>query len=136
MNLVSVDIRDYLIDIGLCFLYSDEVDWSVVIGNLVDYPDKLVSITDSGGGNRVGLFDGSKQQNPNFDIRVRGIDYEEVGKKAYQLDESLDLVDVRSNIILSGRGYEGIYRLGDIYFLHFDERSRPVFGLNYNAKRY
>lgn len=104
-------------------------NWTLKVGKLVSTPDQLVVFYDTGG------------QNPNprwlvdfshVMVQVRGAasDYGAAYSKIRDVRDcllGLDSQDVGTNRLVS------ITCLGDISFLKYDDKERPLFSLNFRT---
>jgi hypothetical protein len=130
MNPPSEDIKDVLVDEGVG-VFAASSGWSITIAKMIDLPDDMITLYDSGGFDQTALFDGDSIQRPQLDIRVRSTDYETAYQKAVEIDGILNLIRASENDILGPLRYVGMIRSADIFFLNFDDKNRPIFGLTY-----
>lgn len=107
-------------------LPANNSDWPIFIGGLVPTPDEQIAITDSGG----------FTPNPRWILNYRSLQVLIRGKEwdyntAYQKAEAIQ--DVLLGLTPQTVGtdwWDGITGLGDINFIAYDDKERPVFSLN------
>lgn len=101
------------------------------ISAMPEEPDEAVCIYDSGGSNPE--YDYSYDR-PTFQIRVRGNagDY----RDAYALAAAIrDYLSPLADVTVGTTRYVGIFATGDIFFVGYDGRQRPILTMNFRAAR-
>lgn len=134
-NPVTEDIKDVLVDESIGG-FAASSGWSITIGKMVNDPDTMITLYDTGGFDQTALFGSDPLERPVIDIQIRASSYSTAYEKARAIDEILNLMDVSENAILSALNYVGIFRSTDIFFIGYDENNRPIFGMHYRIMRY
>ncbi len=94
--------------------------------------DPLIIIYNSGG------FDpeatGKVFRKPTVNVRVKGIDggYDTAYAKIIAVADALHQRDPET---VAGTRYSGIWQMGEVAFVEYDENSRPVFTANFRIHR-
>lgn len=111
-------------------LFTAGAGWTRVVGKLGDDPDQQVCFYDSGGMN----------PNAKWLLDYRSIQVVARGKpneygNAYSKIQAVKdtLLGLEPVTLVSGDRIDGITGIGDITFLHYDEKSRPVFSVNFRV---
>lgn len=102
--------------------------WSICVGRLLDSPDELLAIFDTGG-----FSPNTKWQLdfPTVQVIIRGgkDEYAEGYAKALSIKDALLGIDPKE--VETGVWWSGVTMLADIAFLKYDENSRPMFSVNF-----
>jgi hypothetical protein len=125
-------IQSILSTAGLGYVYpgtdTGNTGWPIVVGPVIDKPDRLISIRRTGG----------KTPNPahNIDypsvqVRVRGKVGEYVAADG-QARRIKDALLGKPSFDLGGDRWTGIWMIGDIVDLGQDENNRPAFAVNFS----
>ena len=120
----------YQISSQISSLVGGLTGWTLVIGKLPDSPNKAVCFYDTGGlsPNPAWLLDYRSIQ-----IVVRG-DPSTYGAAYDKIQDIRDtLLGMNPTTLVSGDRISGIIGIGDIMFLHYDEKTRPVFSTNFRV---
>jgi len=138
MNPPSEDIKDILISsaVGVADGFAVSSGWAVHVSTIPDdtnTPDTCIGIFDSPGLDPDDSFDGSIDQ-PSVQIRVRGavFGYKAAWTKAKAIASALHQ---RVNETWNGTKYVQIMQKGDVMFVAYDEKNRPLLSLNFDIKR-
>lgn len=125
------DVRDFLVANG-----AATVLWPLTIGYLPDDSDQAIMLTEYPGIPRDTL--GGENENPKFQLRVRGMKLDYPTARAKWLECFNLLQDSRqtsgSPVLLPGVVF--IQSMGDGPFAINDEKGRPNFSTNFRCKRY
>lgn len=124
MTAPAISAKDFLIAAGVVAVSGA---WTVKVGRLVDSPDQMVVVTDTGGQipNPAYLLDYK-----TFQVLVRGKPDDYSG--AY--DQAIKCKDVllgMNPVDVGADRWSGVTGLGDIGFLRYDEKNRPLFSVNF-----
>lgn len=129
MSSPSVGIKDILETAGVGDFGDNTPDtgrWTSRIGRLTDTPNRQIAIYDTGGQepNPKWLLN-----NPTAMVSVRGEpdEYAETWTKARDVFDALVGYESAD---LNGDRWVGIWAMGDINFLGYDEERRPEFTVN------
>lgn len=102
--------------------------WSLNIGKLPTTPDTAIACVDTGGVTPNPLF---ALNFPSVQTLVRGAPGDYIGAH----DKGRDVIDVLLGLgdsVVDGDSWEGITQIGDLSFLGYDERNRPLFSANFS----
>jgi hypothetical protein len=106
--------------------------WGIYRSLQPDSPDTTITLYDTGGldPDPALLLD-----QPSLMIHVRGIarDYDGARAKAQEVKDALLGLPAQT---LGGTFYGGAVMKGDVFFLGYDNKSRPVFTLNFQLMSY
>jgi len=123
----AVGIKDILINEGIAALVESGNAWTVKVGRILESPDKLLACFDTPGlnPNPKWLVD-----YPTAQVFIRGpIDgYQAAWEKAKEVKDALVGRDPET---LNGDLWDAILGMGDLIFVRFDERNRPIFTMNF-----
>ena len=128
MNAPSEDIKDILEGMSaLALIFATDL----FISEMPDEPDQCVCIYDTGGEPAEVNYIYEK---PTIQIRVRG------AKGAYlathELAQSIrDTLNGLNNETWNGARYVGIWAMGDVLFINYDDNHRPIFTINFRIHR-
>jgi len=103
--------------------------WVVKVGKLVTQPNTCIAVYDAPGEapDPKWLLD-----YPYFQVMIRG----EVDDYAGAYQKAKDVKDVLLGVnaqVVNNDRFDGIIGIGDIAFLKYDEKSRPLFSVNFKA---
>ena len=108
---------------------NPESDWGVHISKEPTSPNRAITLYDTGGAesNPKHLLDF-----PSVQVRVRGkkFGYQEAYQKI--LDVKNELLGLPSQTI-NGSLFSGVWAIGDIIFLRYDDNNRPIFVSNWRT---
>ena len=122
----SEGIRDLLVaaDVGE---FNVTKGWNIVISRIIDDPNTLIVIYDSGGQSPNPQW---LVNYPSVQVRVRGgaNDYTATRAKCREIQDAL--LGLNSQDI-NGDRWVSITQLGDINWVGYDSNNRPQFTLNF-----
>ncbi len=124
----AIEIKDFLVT-NTVGVFGATTGWGIYVGSQPEDPDSVITLTDSPGETANPKF---SLDFPRWTVRVRGNpnDY----TSAY--DKSKEIKDVLQGLLpqsLSGTFYDGIFIVGDIFFLQSDRKGRPEFISNWRG---
>ena len=124
----SAEIKDLLAAQGLGVFAED-----IFVGKQPVSPDQCITVIDSGG---FTPESGYTLDNPTVQILVRGAKdaYVSAWNKAQQIKVYLHNYSEASPQSDNSR-IIGIWAMGDILFIEWDESNRPVFSINFRIQR-
>jgi len=128
MNAPSEDVKDILeatSSLGLTFATD------LFVSEMPTEPDQCVCIYDTGGYDPEADYTYEK---PTIQIRVRGAkgDY----LVAHELAQSIrDTLNGEHDYTINGARYIGIWTVGDILFVGYDNNHRPLLTVNFRLHR-
>jgi len=129
MSSPSIDIKDILesSEAGLTLVYGTDL----FISFEPEAPDFCVTIYDTGG---FPPQSGYTYDYPTIMIRCRGEIYGFIA--AYAIMEDIkDVLHDRHNETWNSTRYVGIWAMGDVGLLGYDENNRPLLSLNFRMHR-
>lgn len=134
MTLPSADMRDVLVAAGVGTKGTSS-GWSIYIGREPDavgsVPHTVITIYDTGGNdaNPKNILD-----YPSFQCRVRGAvgDYQAAYLKQLEIKDTLL---GKSIFTINTTQYTGIWQVGDIIFVDYDDNNRPIITSNWRVAR-
>lgn len=105
--------------------------WSINVSKFPDSPDSVIGIFDTSGEDPTSNID---YRRPTIQVRVRG------GREAYlagylKAEAIFNALDGLHGEIIGSYRYIGIWAMGDILFLSYDEKERPMFSMNFRIHR-
>lgn len=125
----AMSVGDLLVNAGVASSGSADADWTVKIGRWVDTVDRMIVVFDSPGEapDPKWLLD-----YPRFQVVVRGRpgEYDVAWQKAKDCKDVLVGMTPQD---INGDRFDGILGVGDIAFLKYDEKERPLFSMNYRS---
>jgi len=128
MNPPSVDIKDMLdADSNLSLTFAE----NLFVSEMPTAPDLCVAIYDASGDDLAPNF---VYERPHVQIRVRGAkgQYSE----AHLLAQTIrDTLNGTTNYEINSARYIGIWSMGDILFLGYDDNHRPLLTMNFRLHR-
>lgn len=128
MNSPSEDIKDILdgqSSLALAFRTN------LFVSEMPPKPDECVAVYDTGGENPQPNY---TYERPTVQVRVRGAkgDYED----AYALAEAIrNILNGMHDEEVGGTRYIGIWAMGDILFVGYDDNHRPLLTINFRLHR-
>ncbi len=126
----SVDFKDLLSTAGVG-TWQATTGWALAVSREPATPDQVVTIYDTGGQdpNAKWLLD-----NPTVQVRVRGSpnDYPATYAKAIAVKDALLGLTPQT---LDSIDYVGVWMVGDVIFIGYDELQRPRFTTNWQITR-
>jgi len=105
--------------------------WGIYVGREPSRPDQAITCFDTGG------FDANpkwSQDQSTVQVRIRGARGDYVGTHAKALAVKDELLG-KANVTVGGVKYVGIWAVGDIIHIGYDENDRPLFTTNWRAVR-
>ncbi len=130
MKSTSEDMKGVLVSASVG-TFAATSGWAIFIGQEPTSPDTVVTLFDAGGSspNPKNLLD-----NPNIQVRIRGAvnGYQAAYTKALAVRDALLGLTKRT---INNTVYVGVYQMGDIMFIGFDDNSRPLFVTNWRIYR-
>lgn len=102
--------------------------WQICVGRLIEGPDELLAIIDTGGFNPNTKW---QLDYVTVQVIVRGGKDEYAEGYAKALDIKNALLGIDPKEVVTGVWWSGITMLADIAFLKYDENSRPLFSINF-----
>jgi len=128
MNPPSVDIKDILegtSSLGLTFATD------LFVSEMPTTPDACVCIYDTGGEDPEVNY---TYERPHVQVRVRG---DKGGyETAQELAQSIrDTLSGTADYTINGARYVGMWALGDVMFIEYDDNQRPEFTVNFRLHR-
>lgn len=128
MNSVAEDIGGLLQSESVLGLV---IGTNLHVSDMPASPDECVAIYDTGGGDPEADY---SYDRPTFQIEVRGSKRDYRG--AYDLARSIrDYLAPLANVTVGSTRYVGVWAMGDVFFLGYDENARPMLTLNFRAHR-
>jgi hypothetical protein len=129
MNSPAADIASILVSAGVGAMGNS--GWAIKIGLEPTTPDTAITIYDTGGypPNPKWL-----QDNPTVQARIRG----SVGGYPAAYSKALAVRDALLGFAgqaINGTNYAGIWCMGDIVSLGYDDSNRPIFTVNFRMVR-
>ena len=127
MNAASEDTKDLLVqESALTLIYAN----NLFISEMPDSPDECVCIYDTGGENSEPSY---TYERPAIQVRVRG----NKGKyqDAYDLATGIKNVLNGASTTINSARYIGIWSVGDVIFIAYDDNHRPLLSINFRAHR-
>lgn len=135
MTTPSIDIKDILVANGVGTLAGSS-GWSIHITKMPEFqsgitPHTVIGIFDTGGQNPDAKF---ILDFPTLNILVRGPigDYQSAANKQEEIKETL--LGIPATVVNTTK-YVGIWQVGSIIFVHWDESNRPVLSSNWRIAR-
>ena len=130
MNPASVDLKTLLVSAGLG-TFGATSGWGIYISEQPDAPDTTITLWDTGGSDPNPAL---ALDQPTVMIWVRGPikDYAAGYAKAMAVKNALLGIAAQT---INSTPYGGATMRGDIAFLQYDEKSRPLFTLNFHLWR-
>ncbi len=128
MNPASEDMKDALLaDSGLGLVFGTDL----FVGPMPDGTDTCVGVFDTGGFDEEANY---TYERPTIQVRSRGdVDgYRTAMIRAQDIKEVLRAV---SNETLNSTRYVQVWPQGDIIYAGRDEKSRPIFTVNFRIHR-
>jgi hypothetical protein len=128
MNAPSEDIKDMLAAVSsLALTFATDL----FVSEMPDTPDQCVCVYDTGGFDPEGDFN---YERPTAMIRVRG------AKGAYTAGHELaqacrDALLGTADSTVNGARYIGIWVVGDVNHIGYDDNHRPLFTVNFRIHR-
>lgn len=126
MNPPSEDIKDFLIDGAVGTFGID-----IFISKEPTTPHACVTVFDTGGENPDAHLVYDK---PTVQVRVRGAkgSYEAAFVTAQAVRAALH---GQANVVKNGTTYIGVWAVGDIMFIGYDDNDRPLLTINFRIHR-
>lgn len=129
MNPSSVDLKDYLetsaAATGLVF------NTDLFVSEEPNTPDAVVTLYDTAGEPPQAGF---KYDKPYLQARIRSPRQD--SQAGYATAESVkDALHGLTNVTINGTRYIGIWAMGDIHQLEWDENDRTIFTINFRIHR-
>lgn len=121
----ATSLKDMLISDGVAVLNSGS--WLVRVGRLVETQDQLITLMDTPGQNPNPKW---LVEYPTVQALIRGAidDYDGGWTKAKAVKDALLGRDPE---VVNGDSYDAITGLGDLSFLMWDQKNRPIFVMNF-----
>lgn len=94
-------------------------------------PDACVSVYDSGGDPPEPSF---TYKYPTVQVRIRG-DKGDQSPAYAQAEACQDALNGTENYTINSTRYIGIWGVGDIMFIGYDDNNRPIFTVNFRIHR-
>lgn len=128
MNPPSVDIKEILAaESSLALTYATDL----FVSEMPDSPGACVAVYDTGGENPESNY---IYQRPTVQVRVRGDRGGYVA--AHTLAQDIrDTLHDSTGYEASGSRYVGIWCQGDVLFIGYDDKHRPLFSVNFRMHR-
>lgn len=130
MNSPATDIGDMLdaSDAGLGLTFAIDL----FVSEMPDSPDKCVCIYDTGGFDPLATTE--RYEKPTVEVMVRGdkMGYVAGWKLAQDIKDTLHKLH---NEIWNSTKYIGIWCVGDINHIGYDQSQRPLFSINFRIHR-
>jgi len=128
MNPPSQDIKDIMVatsSLGLTFATD------LFISEMPQTPDECVCVYDTGGDDPGTEF---TYERPTLQVRVRGARGGYLN--AHGLAQEIrDVLNGQHNYTINGARYIGIWAVGDIIFVGYDDNHRPELTVNFRLHR-
>ena len=126
MKSPSEDIALILVDEGIGTIGTD-----IFVSKEHETPDECISLFDTGG---FPPESGFRYDYPTIQVRVRGKKgkYQATYNKA---DDIKAILNGKHNVTKNGTRYVGIWAMGDILSLGYDESDRPLLSVNFRIQR-
>lgn len=129
MKSPAIGIKDLLVAASVG-VFAANSGWSLSVGKLPTSPDTAITCVDTGG---VSPFPHVALNFPSVQVLIRGNPGDYVGCH----DKGRAVINA-----LLGAGYavvntdkwEGITQIGDLAFIGFDEKNRPMFSANFSIR--
>lgn len=129
MNASSVDIKDYLESsasaTGLVF------NTDLFISREPETPDAVVTIYDTTGEDAQANYE---YRRPNIQVRVRSPIQDYITGHA-TAESIFNALHGLANITINSTRYIGIWAMGDINLIMWDENDRAIFTINFRIHR-
>lgn len=121
----AVAAKDVLVTAGV--VAASGVGWRVFVGRMVDDPDTIVTMMDTPGKNPNPKW---LLNEPTIQALVRGgkDDYSGGWSKAKEVQDVLLGITPQ---VVNGDRWDGVLGMGDVTFLKYDEKNRPIFSVNF-----
>lgn len=127
MKSPAVGVKDLLVAAAVG-TFASASGWSISIGRLPTSPDTSIACVDTGG---ASPFPHLAVNFPSVQVLIRGNAGDYIGAH----DKGRAVIDA-----LLGAGYqtlntdkwEGITQIGDLAFIGYDEKNRPMFSANFS----
>lgn len=128
MTAPTVEVKDYLVAQGVG-TFGATSGWAIYIGIEPEDPDTVITLYD-----RPGDIANPKYSldYPRWQIRVRGTpnSYVATHGKAKEIKDVLLGLPPQN---LGTTRYDGVFMVGDIFYLQADEKGRPIFITNWRG---
>lgn len=127
MSPPEIGIKDLLVS-GSIGTFAATTGWSIHLGGLPTEPDTAIACVPTGGLAPSPLW---LLNQPSVQVLVRGATngYSAASNKAQDVVACLLGIDSQS---VNGDFWGGITQIGEIAFLGFDEKKRPLFSCNFS----
>ncbi|KKN90089.1 hypothetical protein LCGC14_0232020 [marine sediment metagenome] len=129
-NAPSKDVVDELVSAGVA-TYKNTSGWGLWLAREPVTPDTAISVFDAGGDSPNPKY---RLNEPTVQVRIRGAKwgYKAAYTKAQAVVDALLGIGKKT---INSTVYVGIWQLGDIIFIGFDDNNRPVFTTNWRVVR-
>lgn len=130
MQSPSIDIKDILgasdAALGLTFAIN------LFVSEMPEAPDECVCLYDTGGFDPLSIDE--RYEHPTVQVMLRG---ERMGySDAWDLTQDIkDVLHKLHNEIWNGTRYIGIWCVGDVNHIGYDQGQRPLFSINFRIHR-
>lgn len=127
MKSPAVGCKDKLVTAAVG-VFAATSGWSLAVGKLPTVPDTALACVDSGG---VSPFPSFALNFPSVQILVRGNPGDYVGAH----DKGRAVIDALLGCppgVVNTDQWEGITQIGDLAFIGYDEKNRPMFSANFS----
>ena len=132
MNPVSEDIKDILeAQSSPALTFGTDL----FVSRLPDEPDEAVALVDTGStGESLLTVDGTEVEARTFQVLVRG-GRNDYGGAAYLAESVRSALQGLSNFVVNGTTYLGVFVVGDLMSLGYDDSDRPTLSINFRTIR-
>ncbi len=124
----AISIKDMLIDDGVGAVVASGNAWTIRVGQMTEDADEMLAVFDTPGAppNPLWLLDF-----PTVQVMIRGaIDgYDAAWTKGRNVKDALL---GRAPEVKNSDSFDAINGLGDLMFLRYDTKNRPLFSVNFN----
>lgn len=126
----AVDIKDILVTAGVA-VFASPTGWALAVSREPTTPNQVITVYDSGGTDPNPKF---LLDHPAVQVRIRGNvnDYLGTYSKAQQVKDTLLGLQRQT---VNTTVYVGIWQIGDIQNLGFDDSNRPILVTNWRIAR-
>lgn len=126
MKSPAVGMKDLLVAASIG-AFAATTGWNISVGKLPDIPDQSVACVDTGG---LSPFPSIALNFPSVQVLVRGKPGDYVG--AHDKGRAaIDAVLGKGVTTVGGDEWQGITEIGDLAFIGYDEKNRPIFSANF-----
>lgn len=128
MKSPAVGIKDMLVTASIG-TFAATTGWSLAVGRLPTAPDSAVACVDTGG---VSPFPHLALNFPSAQVLIRGNPGDYVGAHDKGRAAIDALLGAGYTTLSGGDKWEGITQIGDLAFIGYDEKNRPIFSANFS----